>query len=348
MRASGPSVFGAHKLSAVPLVETTEANAAPQAPERFDPRTMRGWLIEAEHLARYRWVAPLVRDKRVLDAGCGTAYGSAILAGANATEVVGVDHDAAVLESVRPSMPGNVSLEAADVRNLPHADGSFDVAVCFEVIEHVDDPEDVVAELRRVLRNDGLLVVSSPNRGVYPSGNPHHKREFLPDELAKMLASRFDGVRLLRQHDWLASAVLEDETFGFDDATAFEATVRKTVAASPGSELYTVALASSAVLPAVAPEVVLTQTADAKWWQEKLTELEGDRDAARSDARALQQTVRDLEAKIAACESTLNDARSEIDELNGSLRAMQETRVWRTASSYWRLRDRLLRHARGS
>ena len=40
--------------------------------ERFDPTAMEGQLLEAEHLARYRWAAALAEGKRVLDAGCGT------------------------------------------------------------------------------------------------------------------------------------------------------------------------------------------------------------------------------------------------------------------------------------
>jgi 2-polyprenyl-3-methyl-5-hydroxy-6-metoxy-1,4-benzoquinol methylase len=88
-----------------------------EAPERFDPQAMHGRLIEAEHLARYWWAAALEAGKRVLDAGCGTAYGSEILARAGASEVVGVDLDQAVVETARASTP-TASLEVADVRQL--------------------------------------------------------------------------------------------------------------------------------------------------------------------------------------------------------------------------------------
>src|SRR5438132_386474 len=129
-----------------------------EAPERFDPKAMHGTLMEAEHLARYWWAASLVSGRRVLDAGCGTAYGSEILARAGASEVVGVDADPAAVKEARASTTG-VTLEVGDARDLPHPDRSFDVAVCFEVIEHVDDPETILDELRRVLGGDGLLVV---------------------------------------------------------------------------------------------------------------------------------------------------------------------------------------------
>jgi O-antigen biosynthesis protein len=338
----------------VPLAEqlgrnvTSEDSAA--APERFDPEAMHGTMLEAEHLARYWWAAGLVASKRVLDAGCGTAYGSEILGRAGATAVTGVDLDGAVLEAARGSMPENVSLEVADVRELPYPDASFDVAVCFEVIEHVEKPEDVLTELRRVLAPDGLLIVSSPNRNVYPPGNPHHKREFDPDELAAALGARFEHVRLARQHDWLASGVLEDELFGADGGAGFEASLRKTTTARPGGELYTLALASSLPLPAAPPNVVLTQTAEVKWWHEKLRELEAEKDAAVSEIdaalsreRELQELVRDLQELVRKLESMLKRAGAEIGELNDAIRSMQETRVWRLGAAYWNLRDRLLR-----
>ena len=170
-----------------------------EVPERFDPATMKGEIIEAEHLARYRWVSPLVAGRRVLDAGCGTAYGSVLLADAGAVEVIGVDLASEVLDSARPDMPVTVALEEGDVTTLPYEDGRFDFVVCFEVIEHLDDPGRALDEFRRVLSPDGVLAVSSPNREVYPPGNPHHVHEYTPTELEQALARRFAFVRLERQ-----------------------------------------------------------------------------------------------------------------------------------------------------
>jgi SAM-dependent methyltransferase len=295
---------------------------APEAPERFDPNVMHGRLIEAEHLARYWWAARLCTAKRVLDAGCGTGYGSNILAESGATEVVGLDIDSAVLEAARESAHQLVSLEVGDVRKLPFADASFEVAVCFEVIEHVDEPGTVLDELRRVLRAEGILLVSSPNRDVYPPGNPHHKHEFRPDELARALSERFAHVRLIRQHDWLGSGVLEDAAFSSGGKTEFEAVVRKAVSGAPGDELYTLGLASTVELPATSPYVVLTRTADAKWWHEKLRELEMERDAAEERARTNEQALADVVARLAERDSRLTQAEAAKVQLNGVLQEL--------------------------
>ena len=316
-----------------PVPATVSAATAPadDAPERFDPDAMHGQLIEAEHLARYWWAAALVSGKRVLDAGCGTAYGTEILARAGAAEVLGVDLDPGVVEAARPSALENVTLEVADVRALPFEDGSFELAVCFEVIEHVEEPERVLDELRRVVRRDGLLLVSSPNRDVYPPGNPHHKHEFLPDELADALSGRFEHVRLVRQQDWLGSGILDDLVFALDGERAFDAVVRKAVRGAPGEELYTLALASDAELPETAPYVVLTETAEAKWWQLQV-------DRARDERDAIEQTLGEVVDE-------LGERDSELREAHGVIHSMQATRVWKIGTSYWNLRNRLLRRS---
>jgi SAM-dependent methyltransferase len=243
---------------------------ASDVPERFDPATMHGEIIHAEHVARYRWAASLAHGRRTLDAGCGTAYGSALLAAAGASAVVGVDLAADVLDDARPRMPANVTLESGDVTALPCEDASFDLVVCFEVIEHLEERSRALDEFRRVLAPGGLLALSSPNREVYPPGNPHHVHEYTPDELEAELASRFEFVSLSRQHTWIGSAVLDDETFrtGEDGDLGACVGVRKLAADEPGAELYTVALASATPLPDPVTTLELATAVELRRWDE--------------------------------------------------------------------------------
>ncbi len=300
-----------------------------EAVERFDSETMRGGLLEAEHVARYSWAAALVRDKRVLDAGCGTGYGSVLLAQAGAAEVVGVDIDADALEVARRSLPESVTLETADVLALPAELGEFDVIVCFEVIEHTDEPDRVLDQLAGTLRPSGILVISSPNRDVYPPGNPYHKHEFRPEELAEALAARFPHVRILRQQDWLATGIFDNDDFARLDA--LRVPVAKAVAGEPGTELYSVAVASASLLPPTPPFVMLTRTTDLKWWQERLQGLREEVDAEKRRARGLEVRLQEQSAELQAA--------------HGVISSMQATRAWRLGTRYWRLRDRLLSRA---
>ena len=241
---------------------------ASTVPERFDPATMRGEIIEAEHLARYRWASGIARGRRVLDAGCGTAFGSVLLAAAGATSVVGVDLAADVLDDARPRMPPGVTLEVGDVTELPYEDASFDLVVCFEVIEHLQERSRALEEFRRVLVPDGVLAISSPNRDVYPPGNPHHVHEYTPAELEQELREQFPFVRLARQHTWIGSGVLDDRRFqtGEDHELGGDLSVRKLAVDQPGAELYTVALAGQHEPAGLGPTLELATAVELRKW----------------------------------------------------------------------------------
>jgi SAM-dependent methyltransferase len=237
-------------------------------PARFVPQEMRGELVEAEHLARYRWAAQLATHQRVLDAGCGVGYGSVILAEAGASDVVGVDIGAAVVAAASAADRPGLRFEQGDIAQLPAAEGSFDVVVCFEVIEHVENPDAVLDEFVRVVAPGGLVVVSSPNRDAYVPGNPHHHVEFTPSEFWATLANRWRHVRLLRQHNWIGSAVFEDEVAAAEDASLDRVGVHKVAAQAPGSEPYTLALATDAELPQPPPALALTGVTEVRRWLE--------------------------------------------------------------------------------
>jgi ubiquinone/menaquinone biosynthesis C-methylase UbiE len=216
-----------------------------ESAERYDPRIAQGQMIAVEHQARYRWAAMAASGKEILDAGCGVGYGSAMLADAEATRVVGVDIDPAAIAdaSSRYGARDAVEFFQGDLLELPFDDSSFDLVVCFEAIEHIDRQDAALDELRRVLRDEGHVLLSSPNRDVYPPGNPHHVHEYTPEELGEALAKRFGDVDLWRQHTWLASLLMNDASAAAGPETEVDTSVRKLTALDPGSELYTLAIA---------------------------------------------------------------------------------------------------------
>src|SRR4051794_5836632 len=144
-------------------------------PGRFVPEEMRGELVEAEHLVRYWWAASVAEGRRVLDAGCGMGYGSELMAASGAASVDALDLAEPVVAAAQAAT-GSVRFRVGDVCELPFEDGVFDLVVCFEVIEHIEDQPRALDEMHRVLAPGGLIAVSSPNRGVYVPGNPHHVR----------------------------------------------------------------------------------------------------------------------------------------------------------------------------
>ena len=241
--------------------------------ERLVPERQHGELVYAEHLARYRLAAQLAPGRRVLDAACGEGYGAAMLAAAGASSVVGVDLDGVVVEHVRRRH--GIEAREADVCDLPFENGAFELVVSFETIEHVREPERALAELARVCARDGLVVLSTPNAGQYLVENEFHVREFAHDEFVAMLEGCFPSVRLLYQHNWLTSAVLDEEAMleaGGDHRV--EVGLTKVRAVRPGEELYLVAVCGEEVDVALDPVAVLAGVDEAHALAKRLVDAE--------------------------------------------------------------------------
>lgn len=166
--------------------------------ERFDPAEQNGRIVY-EHLHRYAFCREFVTGRRVLDLACGTGYGTAIL-GTSAAEVTGVDISAAAIRTARKRYAReNVRFAIGDCFDLPFENGSFDVVVANEMIEHVEDHAALIAEIRRVLADKGLLLVSTPNKPVYnryKTPNVFHVAEMEVPEFRKLLTDRFKYVQM--------------------------------------------------------------------------------------------------------------------------------------------------------
>jgi ubiquinone/menaquinone biosynthesis C-methylase UbiE len=210
--------------------------------ERLLPDRQRGELVHAQHLARYLFAARFGTGRRVLDAACGEGYGTALLGAAGATSVIGVDIDEPTVNHASEAYPAH-SFERGDVAQLPFPDDSFDMIVSFETLEHVRDAPAALAEFRRVLAGDGLLIASTPNAERYMVDNEFHEREFTQQEFEQLLTPHFDEVRMFHQQDWLTSAVLGKEQLGQDDPShALRVHVAKVAGAEPTDQLFSVAV----------------------------------------------------------------------------------------------------------
>src|SRR5690606_6296589 len=133
--------------------------------------------IRHEHFHRYLFAAEYCGGRAVLDVACGEGYGCAMLAQV-AESVVGVDIDAATIRYAREQYATDrLRFEPGDATDLPLPTASVDVVTSFETIEHFSNHEGFLAEVVRVLRPGGLLIISSPNRPIY-SERPQHYNEF--------------------------------------------------------------------------------------------------------------------------------------------------------------------------
>ena len=168
--------------------------------ERIDPRNVPQGILSV-HAVRYHFAAPYCAGRVVADIACGAGYGSAILA-KSATSVIGVDADRVAVDFAREHYAApNLTFDVMDALNLGITDGSVDVLVSFETIEHLTDIERFLREVTRVLAPGGVFIVSTPlvaATNLRPE-NPHHAIEFSLPDFESLLRRHFAGVELYGQ-----------------------------------------------------------------------------------------------------------------------------------------------------
>ncbi len=144
------------------------------------------------HRAEYRLCAGLLGDGRVLDLGCGIGHSWTEL---SPRETVGVDIEASALARQ------DRETHRADMRTLPFGPGSFASVVSIQSIEHVPDPERVLAEVTRVLMTGGRAIFVTPNRLTFGRPDeiidPYHYVEYDAVQLGRLCASFFHRVEIL-------------------------------------------------------------------------------------------------------------------------------------------------------
>lgn len=181
--------------------------------ERFEPAETGGRILY-EHLHRYAICRDRVAGQRVLDVACGAGYGTNILAQV-AAHATGLDLDEGAIRTARRRYRRqNLKFVAADCCNMPFEDGSFDAVTANEMIEHIEDHDAFIDEVKRVLQPGGMFMVSTPNKPIYnrhKSPNPFHVSEMDIPEFRELLESHFRHVHFTGLRMALVSAGFELE-----------------------------------------------------------------------------------------------------------------------------------------
>jgi len=239
--------------AATPPVEgNTPIIHLPPTGERFLPGQMFG-EIELEHLHRYAIARSIAHGKVVLDIASGEGYGSNLLAQV-AAHVIGVDiSPEAVAHAVARYRRGNLDFRQGDCSAIPVADHSIDLAVSFETLEHHDQHEEMLSELKRVLKPGGKLVISTPDKLEYSDRpgvvNPFHVKELYLEEIQRLLARHFQHQSLLAQRVCYGSLIVPKEKHDISFLTI--GGKPEDIVEAPGlaHPMYWIALASDEKLP---------------------------------------------------------------------------------------------------
>lgn len=174
--------------------------------ERIYPeeiKTPEEYLIYLKEVFIYTWCKEKIsQDDCCLDAGCGEGYGTKLLSSA-AKKIIGIDIDKKIIEKASKKYAGNnCAYQLYDGKTISFADNYFDLIVSFHAIEHIKDDTGFLDEICRVLKSNGLFIITTPNKtirlaGNMPSWNVFHIREYTPDELKRLLTKRFKEVAIL-------------------------------------------------------------------------------------------------------------------------------------------------------
>lgn len=313
--------------------------------ERLVPELQHGELVHAEHLARYRVAAQLARNRRVLDAASGEGYGTAILAAGEARSVVGVDVDPGAVEHARGRY--GLDFEIGDAVELPFDDGAFDLVVSFETIEHVAEPDRALAEFRRVLSDEGTLIISTPNKHEYLVENEFHTREYTHEEFVAVLASLFPSVEILLQHNWLTSTVTSPDTAS--DAggeRVHHLDFYKLAGIRKGAELYTLALCGSTPGPAPRGVAVTAGIDEAHRHAIRLRAADETAERWRLQFLDAKQTAERWNREFQAMDRRAKDLGSAYDKAIAELEAAYRSSSWRITAPLRRVTE-FLRARRG-
>ena len=153
-----------------------------------------------DHIGRYVFAAQFISNKTVLDVACGRGYGTSYLASRGAEKVIGGDISKEVVEyGIQHYHKSNLSFVCLNAQQLPYPADSFDVIVSFETIEHLKAPDSFLRECRRVLKNGGIFICSTPNNILGSQGkpnSPYHSREFNVEEFQQLLSGYFQNIEL--------------------------------------------------------------------------------------------------------------------------------------------------------
>jgi len=152
--------------------------------------------IRERQLAAYHRALHYIKGFRVLELGCGEGIGSYLLA-EKAACVVAVDYSEEALYSARLRYGDRgIDFRFMKVPPIDFREASFDAVICFQMIEHLDTPQKLVAEVQRVLVNDGLALFATVNKEESITQNPYHLHEFGAHELKDLLLSHFPQVEM--------------------------------------------------------------------------------------------------------------------------------------------------------
>lgn len=299
-----------------------------------------------ELLTCYGFAQHYVEGKRVVDVGRGElGYGTRLLA-QTAYSVTGLTDSSKVLELASNLYTApNVSYQRVDLPEIPYPEGHFDAAVAFEVIEELDRPEDLLSEAKRILKPDGILILSTPDKQTHSNDrnrrDPAHRREMYVPELREMLERHFERVELYRQGA-VAGALIYEDSENLSavpvKSASFYAPLPSPEAIPPVTPLVVAVCSDAEISVQENQQPYLLLDRERRVFDE-CAELREDVELLREEILHMQATeVQTFHEALEARNAEIASLKAHAQNLETHIRNIESSRAWRLLSLYRRLR----------
>jgi SAM-dependent methyltransferase len=155
-------------------------------------------IVFSRHKFTYEYIKQYTKNRTVIDIGCGMGYGSRILS-ENAKEVIGIDINNEAINYCKKNYKSeNLSFIRSDVFLLEE-DSKYDIAVTFQVIEHIENISEFCDKLKNIVKIGGTIFISTPNIPLdqkIRNRNKYHINEMTYQEFKNILENKFKNVEI--------------------------------------------------------------------------------------------------------------------------------------------------------
>ena len=156
-----------------------------------------------------------LKDKQVLDVGCGDGVLSYLFAKEDA-KVSGIDYSDIAIEFAKEKTKGlNINFQQGSAYELPFEDNSFDIVISSDVIEHLEDVEKYLSEINRVVKStEGIIIISTPVKFTEYPLDKEHIVEWFPNEFKKIFSIKFKNSKYFYSHSLVNHELIQKTLFG--------------------------------------------------------------------------------------------------------------------------------------
>lgn len=319
--------------------------------ERYVP-WMEPGEIHYEHLHRYRFATEFVKGRKVLDLACGEGYGSFMMS-QEAGEVIGVDLDEVTIRhAFSKYIKENLKFIKGSITDIPiEGEKIFDVIVCFEALEHIEEHDELMKEVKRLLKEDGTFIVSTPNKYVYSDKadyqNPYHLRELYFDEFKTLLNNNFKNTLIYGQKVYPSSNIFP---LFKGSLTTKDYVIEKgdkgflSVPPERKEARYFIAVSSDVPIIDISGNSYLVDVSETLFKQKdvhigNLEAMVKEKDVHIGN---LEATIKDKDVHIGNLESAIRDKETQISYLEVTLKNIYNSHGWRALLIYYKARDKVL------